>query len=65
MSEDNKDFDKFLNKKEQEGGAFENTSQESTNKENVETVDPIEDTINKQGLGSVNMSKFGKQNAES
>ena len=65
MSEDNKDFDKFLNKKEQEGGAFENTSQESTNKENVETVDPIEDTINKQGLGSVDMSKFGKQNAES
>jgi hypothetical protein len=65
MSEDNKDFNKFLNKKEQEGGAFENTSQESTNKENVEAVDPIEDTINKQGLGSVDMSKFGKQNAES
>jgi hypothetical protein len=68
MSEDNKDFDKFLNKKEQEGGAFENTSKETTNKDNkdtVETVDPIEDTINKQGLGSVDMSKFGKQNAES
>lgn len=66
MSEDNKDFDKFLNNKEQEGGAFENTSQESTTEDTVETVDPIEDTINKKGLGSVDVSKFtGGEKAES
>ena len=63
MSEDNKDLNEFLNKKEQEGGAFENTSQEST-KENVETVDPIEDTINKEGLGKVNMAKFNPDKAD-
>lgn len=63
MSEDNKDLNEFLNKKEQEGGAFENDSQESTN-ETVETVDPIEDTINKEGLGKVNMSRFNPDKAD-
>lgn len=64
MSEDNKDLNEFLNKKEQEGGAFENDSQESTN-ETVETVDPIEDTINKEGLGKVNMARFNPDKADS
>lgn len=63
MSEDNKDLNEFLNKKEQEGGAFENDSQESTN-ETVETVDPIEDTINKEGLGKVNMARFNPDKAD-
>ena len=64
MSEDNKDFDKFLNKKEQDGGAFENNETNETQSEKVETVDPIEETINKEGLGSVNMSRYGKNKAE-
>lgn len=59
MSEDNKDLNEFLNKKEQEGGAFDNDSQESTK----ETVDPVEDTINKEGLGKVNMAKFNPDKA--
>lgn len=63
MSEDNKDLNEFLNKKEQEGGAFENDSQESTN-ETAETVDPIEDTINKEGLGKVNMARFNPDKAD-
>lgn len=63
MSEDNKDLNEFLNKKEQEGGAFENDSQESTN-ETAETVDPIEDTINKEGLGKVNMTRFNPDKAD-
>tara|TARA_A100001037_G_scaffold172411_2_gene154865 strand:+ start:13091 stop:14074 length:984 start_codon:yes stop_codon:yes gene_type:complete len=54
--ENNEEFENFLNKKEQEGGAFEDSTK---------TNDPIEETINKEGLGSVDMSKFGKQKAES
>ena len=59
MSEDNKDFEKFLNNKEQEGGAFKNT--DATNKE---TVDSIEEKINKEGLGSVNMERYATQKAD-
>ena len=62
MSEDNKDFEKFLDNKEQEGGAFENT--DATNNETVETVDPIEEKINKEGLGSVNMERYATQKAD-
>ena len=62
MSEDNKDFEKFLDDKEQEGGAFENT--DATNNETVETVDPIEEKINKEGLGSVNMERYATQKAD-
>jgi hypothetical protein len=47
MSEENKDFDEFLNKKEQEGGAFENDKSNETQSEKAEVVDPIEETINK------------------
>ena len=59
MSEENKDFKKFLNDKEQEG-AFENAESKTT----IEEKDPIEETINKEGLGSVNMSRFSKQDGE-
>ena len=47
MSEDNKDFDKFLDKKEQEGGAFENKDAKTTSEKDSKDVDPIEETINK------------------
>lgn len=60
MSENNEDFNEFLNKKEQEGGAFENADQENK----AEEVDPIEETINKKGLGSVDVSKFTGDTAE-
>ena len=64
MSEDNKDFDEFLNKKEQEGGAFENKDADTTSEKDSKDVDPIEETINKEGLGSVNMSRFSQDKAE-
>ena len=65
MSEDNnsknEEFDKFLNKKEQSGGAFDDTARES-----VEDVQAEETTSNKnKDLGSVNMQKFGQDKAES
>ena len=64
MSEDNKDFDEFLNKKEQEGGAFDNKDADTTSEKDSKDVDPIEETINKEGLGSVNMSRFSQDKAE-
>ena len=64
MSEDNKDFDKFLDKKEQEGGAFENKDANTTSEKDSKDIDPIEETINKKGLGSVSMSRFSQDKAE-
>ena len=64
MSEDNKDFDKFLDKKEQEGGAFENKDAKTTSEKDSKDVDPIEETINKKGLGSVSMSRVSQDKAE-
>ena len=67
MSEDNnknEEFDKFLNKKEQEGGAFEKSNKEEAPKsKQVEDVEAIEKTIEKKGLGSVNMSNYGQDKA--
>ena len=69
MSEDNnknEEFDKFLNKKEQDGGAFESSKKEEAPKsKQVEDVEAIEETIEKKGLGSVNMSRHGIDQAES
>ena len=58
--ENTEEFENFLNKKEEAGGAFENEEKV----EDAEVVDPIEDTINKKGLGSVDMSKFKQQKAD-
>jgi hypothetical protein len=71
MSEDNnknEDFEKFLNKKEQEGDAFtdENSStSKNASKETIENVEAVEETIKKESLGSVNMSNYGQSKAES
>ena len=65
MSEDkksDKDLEKFLNKKEQEGGVFE--TPESSSEKDSKEIDPIEETINKEGLGSVNMERYGRDKAE-
>ena len=63
MSEktNNEEFENFLNKKEEDGGAFEGSTDSTENTKK----DPIEETLNKEGLGSVDMSKFGKGKAES
>jgi hypothetical protein len=63
MSEEtnNEEFENFLNKKEEEGGAFKKTTNSSENNKK----DPIEETLDKKGLGSVDMGKFGKDRAES
>ena len=43
--ENTEEFENFLNKKEEAGGAFENKEEV----EDAEVIDPIEDTINKKG----------------
>ena len=67
MSEENtnEEFENFLNKKEEEGGAFEDSK--STKKENSgnDVTDSIDETLAKGGLGSVDMAKFGREKAES
>lgn len=67
MSEENnnEEFDNFLNEKEK-GGNFENPPKDTSNKsKDIEDVEAIEETINKKGLGSVDMSRFGRQKADS
>jgi hypothetical protein len=61
----NEEFDKFLSKKE-EGNGFDDLPNETkeTTGETVEEVDPIEEAIEKKGLGSVNMANYGRQRAE-
>ena len=67
MSEENKNdengFEKFVNKKEQESSQEYDTP---SNEETQETSkDPIEEAIDKKGLGRVNMSNYGRQKADS
>ena len=58
MSEENKstneEFDKFLNKKEQEGGAFEN--EKSSTKETKPNKN--------KNLGTVNMTRYGQEQGD-
>lgn len=58
----NEEFDKFLNKKE-EGNGFEDTPNATS--ETEKEIDPIEEAIEKKGLGSVNMANYGRQRADS
>jgi len=63
----NEEFDKFLNKKEEGNGydSVENTSTEKAGPDSNPELASFEETINEKGLGSVDISNYGRKKADS